>query len=359
MKIRFLVAVAVLFLFSASVCAGRGRLRVAFVGDPQVDNEVELDYARRSVFRELRERRDLDLVVVLGDLVNENAALMEPCARSLDSLRCPWVCVRGNHDNPAEQFSREVCAPDTSFVMGGVRFICIDDINGWEGELPDDGYNVVCAHIPFSYGASLDSLASVLSSKKNMLMVFGHTHQVRRRMIGGVEELVAGASCGSWWRGVRDSSGIPYALMNCGAPRGYFVADFKAGAGSWYKLSYKAVGRCDQASVGYSADSTSVLVNVYGGSEEGSVSVRYPGSHGWVEASRVDAIAPEVQAVIDWNYSHDRTYRKEHKEEFIPMRRLSSPHLWDVPAPSASLSGKRISVRYKDPSMGLKQTLGL
>lgn len=334
-------------------------LRVAFVGDPQVDNESELSYARRSIFSELRGRRDLDLVVILGDLVNENASLMKPCAESLDSLRCPWVCVRGNHDNPASAFAADVCATDTTFIMKGIRFLCIDDIYGWDGDMPDDGCNVVCAHIPFSFGVPLDSLVSRVGDRKNLLMVFGHTHQVRRRLIGSTEELIVGASCGSWWRGVRGQDGIPYGLMNCGAPRGYFVADFKSGARSWYKLSYKPVGRSDEASVHYSADSASVLVNVYGGAEHGSVSLRYPGSHGWIAAARVEAVAPEVQSVIDWNMSHDRMYRKSHKAEFIPMRRLNSPHLWSVPAPAASLEGKKICIRYRDRSMAMKRTLSL
>ena len=51
----------------------RGRvLRVALVGDPQVDDSTEMGYARRSVYRELRGRRDLDMCIFLGDLVNDN-----------------------------------------------------------------------------------------------------------------------------------------------------------------------------------------------------------------------------------------------------------------------------------------------
>ncbi len=319
-------------------------LRVAFVGDPQVDNETELSYARRSIYQELRGRKDLDLVVVLGDLVNENASLMLPSVAALDSLSCPWVCVRGNHDNPAEQFCREVNAADTVFTMGGITFVCVDDVDGWAGTLPGDGPVVLCAHVPFSWNASS------IASHPKLLMVCGHTHQVRRHSYCGAEEIIAGASCGSWWRGVKDSDGIPYALMNCGAPRGYFVADFNVRKAEWYKLSYKAVGREDEANVTYAADST-LYINVYGGSEEGSVKVRLP-HRGWVEAARSEAIVPEVQAVIDWNLSHDRDYRKAHKEEFIPMRRLSSPHLWEIKG--IGHPGRKVRVRYADSAMRLK-----
>ena len=57
---------------------GARRLRVAFVGDPQVDNEKELSYARRSIYDELRGRSDLDMAIFLGDLVNDDVSLLAP-----------------------------------------------------------------------------------------------------------------------------------------------------------------------------------------------------------------------------------------------------------------------------------------
>ena len=51
-------------------------LRVALVGDPQVDDSTEMGYARRSVYRELYGRRDLDMCIFLGDLVNDNMTLL-------------------------------------------------------------------------------------------------------------------------------------------------------------------------------------------------------------------------------------------------------------------------------------------
>ena len=72
--------------------------KVAFVGDPQVDNATELGYARKSIYKELRERKDLDLVIVLGDIVNDDTSLLPATKQSLDSLSCPWLAVPGNHD---------------------------------------------------------------------------------------------------------------------------------------------------------------------------------------------------------------------------------------------------------------------
>lgn len=39
-------------------------LRVALVGDPQVDNATEMWYARKSIYRELAKRKDLDLCLL-------------------------------------------------------------------------------------------------------------------------------------------------------------------------------------------------------------------------------------------------------------------------------------------------------
>ena len=71
---------------------------MAFIGDPQVDDITELEYARRSIYAELKQRKDLDLIIILGDLVNDKTALIAPSKESLDSLSCPWFAVPGNHE---------------------------------------------------------------------------------------------------------------------------------------------------------------------------------------------------------------------------------------------------------------------
>lgn len=339
-------------------------LRVAFVGDPQVDNCVELDYARKSVYTELRNRNDLDLVIVLGDLVNENTELIVPSEESLDSLPCPWARVNGNHDGP-------VAVNDTTFTMSGVRFILMDNIRrnkkDYHGGLSDEQKKwlstlaesspgnekwVLCTHIPLSECKDRDSIANILSSRPDLLLVSGHTHNVDRHIIErGIEEVIAGASCGSWWRGVKDSEGIPYALMNCGAPRGYFTADFSTGR-IWYSLDYKVIGKPKEKKAEANVKDGKLTVNVYGGSREGKVEVLNGGR--WVELKHTYTIAPNVERIIDSNNSADRKYRKEHKEEFIPMRRLSSPHLWvaeGIPARD------EIIIRYSDRNMRFRQKL--
>lgn len=366
---------------------GARRLRVAFVGDPQVDNEKELAYARRSVYKELRERKDLDLAIFLGDLVNDDVALLAPSRATLDSLPFPWACVPGNHDRDVYRvkgkardmatYSRVIHATDTTFERAGVCFIMMDDVRlegkgGYEGgfredqkawlrakleALPADRLAVLCAHIPFNEFKAKDSLETILSIHPKMLLMCGHTHTMARHRLvfpGGLalEEVLAGAACGSWWRGRPDRHGIPSATQNCGAPRCYYVVDFKNGS---YSLDYKVIG--EPASVKASAslmDSTRLVLNIYGGSAEGEVQVKLPGRRGWISIPRHKEVAPEVLETYQFNKTLEKRSRNP---LFIPMLRHKSPHIWsldftdDPAALSALRSGRTIRIRYRDPSM--------
>ncbi len=361
-------------------------LRVAFVGDPQVDDATQLGYARASIYRELRERKDLDLVILLGDLVNDKMEYLAPTVASLDSLRCPWLAVPGNHDRdryPKElerardlvSWQREVGYIDTCFVLKGIRFILMNDVRtrdradyeaGWSEEqkrwladvlarTPDGQQTVLATHIPLEEMHAQDTLAQLLSGKEKLLLVSGHTHQVRREILtlGGraVESLGAGAACGSWWRGVKDADGVPDALMNCGSPRGYFVCDF---CRSSYRLSFKQVAGEGLASLGAASDGR-LAVNVFGGSKEGTVRIRTGGRT--VTPERVPTPAPEVLARIESNLAMTREYRRSHKEEFIPLRSLASPHVWLAPEDLHVSPGEQVTILYRDRRMRFKKTL--
>ncbi len=354
-------------------------LRVAFIGDPQVDNVKELEYARKSIYSELRGRDDLDLVVILGDLVNENPSLIAPSEASLDSLSCPWVRINGNHDGPNPK-------TDTTFLQGGVRFILMNNVRrlkkgGYEGGLREQQKQwldsvmlaspvrekiIFCTHIPVSQSKGLDSLANITASHDDLLFVCGHTHSVDRHIIErGHEEIIAGAACGTWWRGRKGEGvqgpgsgqdGIPYALMNCGAPRGYFVADINSKTRkNWYALSYKCIAqpyseRYSIRTTSYDDGSATTVINIFGGSREGNVEVKVAGK--WVKCHHTYMVAPEVSDIISENASISREYRRAHRDEFIPMRRLPSPHIWTVKA------NKPVSaIRYSDSAMKFSQKI--
>ena len=397
-------------LFGADGGGGRkarGRvLRVALVGDPQVDDSTEMGYARRSVYRELYGRRDLDMCIFLGDLVNDNMSLLPESVGVVDSLPYQCFMVPGNHDRDVYRgpksssyrprdlstWRKVVGYVDTSFVRGNVRFVLMNNVRHSDSGMTDyvggftdrqkhwldsvlnrgvgetsgkmlsraernPSLTILATHIPFSQMKGRDSVLAFVPDTSRLLLVSGHTHFVSRD--DSLHELIVGAACGSWWRGVKDSDGIPYALQSCGAPRGYFVADiYRDGT---YDLSYKCIGRpaSEQLSVwAVPNDSTGrsyrLYINVFGGSSEGIVRIFGLGRRTCAcERSRM--AAPEVEQVIRLNASRSRDYRKAHRDEFIPLRRKPSPHLWQtvdlIPGPLPAY----VNVIYRDAHMRIRQ----
>lgn len=385
-------------------------LRVALVGDPQVDDSTEMGYARRSVYRELRGRRDLDMCIFLGDLVNDNMSLLPESMGVVDSLPYQCFMVPGNHDRdvyhgPKSSMHRQrdlstwrkgVGYVDTSFVRGNVRFVLMNNVRPSDSSMTDyvggftdrqkhwldsvlnrgvgetrgrkpsrvcgtPALTILATHIPFSQMKGRDSVLALIPDISRLLFVSGHTHFVSRD--DSIPELIAGAACGSWWRGVRDSYGIPYALQSCGAPRGYFIADIHRDG--TYDLSYKCIGR--PASEQLSAwavpnDSTGrsyrLYINVFGGSSDGVVRISGLGRKTY-SCERSLMAAPEVEQVIRLNASRSRDYRKAHRDEFIPLRRKPSPHLWQTTDLISGPLPAHVNVIYRDAHMRIRQRVTL
>ena len=393
------ICVLLCCLLSGSLLCAQS-LRVAFVGDPQVDDEIELGYARASIYRELRERTDLDLVILLGDLVNDDVKLLAPTKASLDSLPCPWFSVPGNHDRdlygrkkgrvmsldgtvdegrPRDMasYTKIIGTPDTTFIRSGIRFILMDDVRrqgamhyegGWREDqkrwlqavledTPPDMPAVLAAHIPFQEFAARDSLQAILSVHPKLLQMCGHTHTTGRftREVAGrpVEEVLAGAACGTFWRGPRNAAGIPDALMNCGAPRGYYVADLSKDG---YRLSYKAVQRPDVASA-WTDGTGRMVLNVYGGSTEGRVEVRFKGSRGWVAVPRREEVAPEVRLGVARNKALKTDGPRTRHPDYIPLLTQKSPHVWAATLQKVPAPGERLRIRYRDPHLSFRRTV--
>ena len=443
-------------------------LRVALVGDPQVDNPVEMGYARRSIYRDLRSRRDLDLCIFLGDLVNDNMSLLPESLSVIDSLPFQSFMVPGNHDRDVYRGAKSsgsmsrprdlstwrklVGYVDTSFVRGNVRFIMMNNVRHAAAGMTDyvggftekqkhwldsvlvtdvarggkmlrgsvdhsrrpsrgkvtPALTILATHIPFSQMKGRDSVLALIPEHTRILYVSGHTHFVSRD--DSIPEVIAGATCGSWWRGVKDSDGVPYALQSCGAPRGYFVAEIRRDGD--YRLRYRCVGMDDEVSVwgvrveGEGAvrpednivmgkdESEGVTVkegggvyrlyiNVFGGAPDGVVRVR--GARRWRIVSRSNGVqvddgsdspdafmgsprkkrylvcerstktAPEVEQVIEFNASMSRDYRKSHRDEFIPLRRKPSTHLWQTTDFVSGPLPVYVNVVYRDSYMRFRQ----
>ena len=441
----------------------RGRvLRVALVGDPQVDNPVEMGYARRSIYRDLRSRRDLDLCIFLGDLVNDNMSLLPESLSVIDSLPFQSFRVPGNHDRDVYRGAKSsgsmsrprdlstwrklVGYVDTSFVRGNVRFIMMNNVRHAAAGMTDyvggftekqkhwldsvlvtdvarggkmsrgsvdrsrrpsrgkvtPALTILATHIPFSQMKGRDSVLALIPEHTRILYVSGHTHFVSRD--DSIPEVIAGATCGSWWRGVKDSDGVPYALQSCGAPRGYFVAEISRDGD--YRLRYRCVRMDDEVSVwGVRVECEGAVrpednivmgkdesegvtvkegggvyrlyINVFGGAPDGVVRVR--GGRRWRIVSRGNGVhdgadaqgfsrkkrdlvcerstktAPEVEQVIEFNASMSRDYRKSHRDEFIPLRRKPSTHLWQTTDFVSGPLPVYVNVVYRDSHMRFRQ----
>lgn len=437
-------------------------LRVALVGDPQVDNPVEMGYARRSIYRDLRGRRDLDLCIFLGDLVNDNMSLLPKSLSVIDSLPFQSFMVPGNHDRDVYRGAKSsgsmsrprdlstwrklVGYVDTSFVRGNVRFIMMNNVRHAAAGMTDyvggftekqkhwldsvlvtdvarggkmssgsvdrsrrpsrskvtPALTILATHIPFSQMKGRDSVLALIPEHTRILYVSGHTHFVSRD--DSIPEVIAGATCGSWWRGVKDSDGVPYALQSCGAPRGYFVAEISRDGD--YRLRYRCVGMDDEVSVwGVRVECEGAVrpednivmgkdesegvtvkegggvyrlyINVFGGAPDGVVRVR--GGRRWRIVSRGNGVhdgadaqgfsrkkrdlvcerstktAPEVEQVIEFNASMSRDYRKSHRDEFIPLRRKPSTHLWQTTDFVSGPLPVYVNVVYRDSHMRFRQ----
>lgn len=385
-------------------------LRVALVGDPQVDDSTEMGYARRSVYRELRGRRDLDMCIFLGDLVNDNMSLLPESVGVVDSLPYQCFMVPGNHDRDVYRgqkssmyrqrdlftWRKVVGYVDTSFVRGNVRFVLMNNVRPSDSGMTDyvggftdrqkhwldsvlnmgvgetrgrkpshvgatPALTILATHIPFSQMKGRDSVLALIPDISRLLFVSGHTHFVSRD--DSIPELIAGAACGSWWRGLKDSDGIPYALQSCGAPRGYFIADIHRDG--TYDLSYKCIGRpaSEQLSAwavpnDSAGRSYRLYINVFGGSSDGVVRISGLGRKTY-SCERSLMAAPEVEQVIRLNASQSRDYRKAHRDEFIPLRRKPSPHLWQTTDLISGPLPAHVNVIYRDAHMRIRQRVTL
>ena len=262
---------------------------------------------------------------------------------------------------------------DTTFIHGGVRFILMNDViysndRGYDGgfdseavafmdsvlvNTPTRSQVVLCTHIPVSHTEARKRIYELFSGHRNVLYVSGHTHSVARHDIPAGEELheeiIAGATCGSWWRGIKGYDGIPYALQNCGAPRGYFVVDFLR---SRIRTSYSSISEEYDLSARISSigDKKSLTINVFGGHTEGKVVIRIPGI-GKMQLKMTDSVAPEVLDVISFNKSMTAEERRKRRSDIIPLRRIRSPHLWETELPSDSVLPEKIGIIYSDRTM--------
>ncbi len=342
------------------------------LGDTQVRNAKEVGYLSRDIVAELIGTKAA-FTAILGDIVFDDLSVYKDIIPVMGQIGNPQYYVKGNHDTNYdgyehskyinETFERHFGPSYYSYDVGKVHFLVIDnpafstvDFRTYTGSigiqqmyfiksdltfLPKDQLVVMLSHIPFSEmeADNRKKLFALLADHPNLLAMSAHWHNQYFSQMGksvGWDQpqpllnVVLGTSCGNWWGGAVDETGIPNAMMSDGTPNGYATVHFN---GNRFSIRYKAarkptdyqmqIAAPDVVSAA-DAGSTDVLVNFFVGSEGAKIEMQIAGfpvlpmsrtEKGWTPKGEVAATAYAL-----WNGS-------------------KNPHLWQCSLPSGMKRG--------------------
>lgn len=361
------------------------------VGDVQTKDLQEIEYASRTIFSELAEADNTSVVNVwLGDLCFDNLSMLPILHDMMNMLPSKSWTVMGNHDRDYVEildeqnntYNIEYGACDYSFNRGNVHFIVLNSIIGVakkkykEGLRPQQlrfikndlahvpvGKQIVFVmHAPVTALKNKAELMSVLEGRGDILAISGHWHQAVRHFTKGngvtVHDVVAGSTCGYWWRGERDWNNVPSAIQQCGTPRNYHVFDFTEDS---YSFKFKGLGMDagKQMSIYISGIDTTdvhvpgllelpkgaVVANIWGACDSTNVECVIDGKDVFSmtkakmkapDAARLNALYEEK--VIPTKYSRRGLNRKR-----------NSPHVWSFTLPESYQKGVHtVVIKAKD-----------
>lgn len=346
------------------------QFRLNVLGDIQVSNGQELEYASRTILPELMAKDSAEVNLFMGDLVNNNLSLYPYLRSMIEALPSRSYTVVGNHDRDVDTVrwrqTASYCAQFGSqtyaFNEGDVHFIVLNNVygkgpRGYEGRVSDSQLQFVHAdleqvdpsrlvvlvmHIPLGVTRNAADLLSALDGRPALVLT-AHLHRVMRTFhhsgVRVVPELGVGATCGFWWVGERDWQGVPMALQQGGTPRNYFVIDFN---GPRYTFRCKGVGLDEHQQMSihitgidtldahlrdlHDVASRKALFTVWGGCDSTLVRCRIDGGE-WVSCSKTALIDPNAARVRELNLikGYPTPYSRRN-----PVRRQESPQIWTL-----------------------------
>lgn len=319
------------------------QFKALLFGDTQPRNVQEVEYMAHDIIEQVvaEKAHGASIGVTLGDIVFDDLSVFQPHNQAIALIGIPWYNVLGNHDinldAPNDTMSDEtfesIYGPNYySFDYGSVHFLVLDDV-AWQGAtetargfykgglgkdqmefirndlalIPKEQLVVLMMHIPLVDVEDRQELYRLIEERPFTLSMSAHTHFLKHHFITkedgwmGPEphhHIVNVTVCGSWWRGAPDELGIPHATMSDGGPNGYSIISFD---GTKYDLEFRAARRpadhqmniyLPQEITVADAMTTTMVVNVFNGSQRSKVRMRILPDGPWKDMERVEGMDP-------------------------------------------------------------------
>lgn len=367
-----------------------GNVKMAWLGDPQVDIIDDVYHVGRLVTEELMANPP-DFIVPLGDLSFDNLEIFKPLAETIGKVSVPVFYTIGNHDlnfggkelDERDDAFNDYFGPSYyAFEFGEELFVILNDIyplegRHYEGRIDEKQMTFlrnllahyserksvhVAMHIPLEEVENRAELLALFRGFEDVFFAVGHTHTqyhryFEREDLPDVHQLVGGAVCGAWWQGPHDYLGTPWAIMYDGTPKGYWIMDKSENE---RKLTYKVSGAASSTQMNiwtpqnYEWDTVLnqlnepfVYANVFGGAEETSVKISFDDGKSWEKMELYPGVDPFFQRMI-FN-------QKEGRFSSLPISRIpdtqrKSKHLWRFPIPENLSQGiHKLIIKAEDP----------
>ncbi|MBN1144778.1 MAG: calcineurin-like phosphoesterase C-terminal domain-containing protein, partial [Bacteroidales bacterium] len=358
----------------------------------------EVGYFHKGMVSELIGVQGVDFGISMGDLVGDNLDLHKPYIEAVKDIGIPWHNVMGNHDEnydvkadslSDETFERNFGPATYAFNHGKAHFIVIDDIlypdprdgrGYWGGFrkdqlefikndlslVPKDHLIILAFHIPISELEGGDpfndedrqQLFELLSEYPHTLTLSAHTHFQSQDFFTTADGWLqqkshhhynVGASCGDWYSGRLEATGVPVSTMRDGTPKGYAFLNINT---NQYTIDYKVAGQPSDFQIGIFAPK---VVEQNRSTSAGIYANYYMGSVTDTLYCRID---DGPWKAMQYTYDYDPAYlHLLHEWDFAEIlpdgRRPSNPvscnHLWRTGVPTKLQEGEHmIEIKVTD-----------